>query len=115
MEKQREEQVNKLDLQENMDTLRDERDTMESKLNDIIVHTKDDNVQQERIDNFDSNWLDTIAIRSTSIDAVEAPKAPIMVTSIPVGVQTPATVAESLIQVDSIYQDNTYNYHCYWL
>ena len=55
MEKQREEQVNKLDLQENMDTLRDERDTMESKLNDIIVHTKDDNVQQERIDNFDSN------------------------------------------------------------
>ena len=53
MEKQREEQVNK--LQENMDTLRDERDAMESKLNDIIVHTKDDNVQQERIDNFDSN------------------------------------------------------------
>jgi len=96
MKQQREEKMTK--LQENMDTLREVRDAMESKPNDLIVPTNNDNVQQEQIDNFDSNRLDTIVVRRTSLDTEESSKAPIMVikapivlTSVLAGVQTPAT------------------------
>jgi len=106
MKQQREEKMTK--LQENMDTLREVRDAMESKPNDLIVPTNNDNVQQEHIDNFDSNRLDTIVVRRTSLDTEESSKAPIMaikapivLASVPVGVQTPATAADITIRVDS--------------
>jgi len=106
MEQQREEKMTK--QQDNMDTLREVRDAMESKPNDLIVPTNNDNVQQEQIDNFDSNRLETIVVKRTSLDTEESSKAPIMVikapivlASVPVGVQTPATAADITIRVDS--------------